>query len=40
MLKDLLGKYHQDIKVFLKKKKRKNDNMGVNDIKVSLKMKN
>ena len=49
--KDLLDKYYQDnkeklqkrlvidIKVFPKKKKKKRDNMVVNDIKNSLKMK-
>ena len=30
----------KDIKIFLKKKKKKNDNIGMKDIKISLKMKN
>ena len=48
MFKDLSAKYYQnnkdrfvkDIKVFLKKKKKKSDNMVVNDRKIYLKMKN
>ena len=48
MSKDLLSKYYQDnkekllknIKAFLKKKKKKSNNMGKNNIKIYLKMKN
>ena len=48
MSKDSLAKYYQnikerlvkDIKVFLKKKKKKSNNMVVNDTKIYQKMKN
>ena len=52
MSKDSSAEYYQDnkeriqkklvkdIKVFLKKKKKKSDNISMNDIKISLEMKN